>query len=211
MRMKNPAHPGLLVKDHLDDLELSVAAAAAGLGVTRQRLSRLTKAQSAITADMALRLEAALGGEADFWLLMQAAYDLARFRKRNVAAGIERFTQQKVASLCKTSTIDLHSVGCRWISPYARLGSSRRITCRLSGRGAKGPPSGETNGCKRSANVGRSRIETTFTEAWGRDTSAGETFLVKLTESRLHRSDHPPGAICKRWAPPCFGSSDKVL
>jgi antitoxin HigA-1 len=97
MRMKNPAHPGLLAKDNLDDLGLSVAGAAAGLGVTRQRLSRLTKGQSAITSDMALRLEAALGGEADFWLRMQAAYDLAQSRKRNVAAGIERFTQKKVA------------------------------------------------------------------------------------------------------------------
>jgi addiction module HigA family antidote len=95
--MKNPAHPGQLVKDNLDDLGLSVASAAAGLGVTRQRLSRLTKGQSAITPDMALRLEAALGGEADFWLRMQATYDLAQSRKRNVAAGIERFTQQKVA------------------------------------------------------------------------------------------------------------------
>jgi plasmid maintenance system antidote protein VapI len=46
---------------------------------------------------MALRLEAALGGEAGFWLRMQAAYDLAQSRKRDVAAGIERFTQKKVA------------------------------------------------------------------------------------------------------------------
>ena len=97
MRMKSPAHPGLLVKDNLDDLGLSVASAAAGLGVTRQQLHRVISGQSAITPDMALRLEAALGGEADFWLRMQAAYDLAQSRKRDVAAGIERFTQKKVA------------------------------------------------------------------------------------------------------------------
>jgi addiction module HigA family antidote len=78
MRMKNPAHPGLLVKDNLDDLGLSVASAAAGLGVTRQQLHRVISGKSAITPDMALRLEAALGGEADFWLRMQAAYDLAQ-------------------------------------------------------------------------------------------------------------------------------------
>jgi addiction module HigA family antidote len=97
MRMKNPAHPGLLVKDNLDDLGLSVASAAAGLGVTRQQLHRVIGGQSAVTSDMALRLEAALGGEADFWLRMQAAYDLAQSRKREVAAGITRFTQNRVA------------------------------------------------------------------------------------------------------------------
>ena len=97
MRMKSPAHPCLLVKDNLDDLGLSVASAAAGLGVTRQQLNRVISGQSAITPDMALRLEAALGGEAGFWLRMQAACDLAQSRKRDVAAGIERFTQKKVA------------------------------------------------------------------------------------------------------------------
>jgi addiction module HigA family antidote len=95
--MKNPAHPGLLVKDNLDDLGLSVASATAGLGVTRQQLHRVISGQSAITPDMALRLKAALGGEAEFWLCMQAAYDLAQSRKREVATGIARFTQQKVA------------------------------------------------------------------------------------------------------------------
>ncbi len=59
--MKTPAHPGLLVKDNLDDLGLFVANAAAGLGVTRQQLHRVIGGQSAITPDMALRLEAALG------------------------------------------------------------------------------------------------------------------------------------------------------
>jgi antitoxin HigA-1 len=97
MRMMSPAHPGLLVKDNLDDLGLSVASAAAGLGVTRQRLHRVISGQSVITPDLALRLEAALAGEADFWLRMQAAYDLAQAGKRKVAAGIARFTQQKVA------------------------------------------------------------------------------------------------------------------
>jgi addiction module HigA family antidote len=44
-----------------------VAAAAAGMRVTRQQLHRVISGQSTITPDMALRLEAALGGEADFW------------------------------------------------------------------------------------------------------------------------------------------------
>jgi addiction module HigA family antidote len=58
-------------------LGLSVAEAAAGLQVTRQQLYKVIQGQSAITPDMALRLEAAVGGSADWWVRMQAAYDLA--------------------------------------------------------------------------------------------------------------------------------------
>ena len=39
--MKNPAHPGALIKDDIEALGLSVAEAAAGLGVTRQQLYRV--------------------------------------------------------------------------------------------------------------------------------------------------------------------------
>jgi addiction module HigA family antidote len=81
MVMKNPAHPGALLKDDIEALGLSVAATAKGLGVTRQQLYRVINGESAITPDMALRLEKALGGGADFWLRMQSAYDLAQARK----------------------------------------------------------------------------------------------------------------------------------
>ena len=94
MPMKNPPHPGLLVKDNLDDLGLSVAAAAAGLQVTRQQLYKVIQGQSAITPDMALRLEAAFGGSADWWVRMQAAYELAQARERKTTPRIERFKPQ---------------------------------------------------------------------------------------------------------------------
>ena len=97
MPIKNPPQPGLLVKDNLDDLSLSVAAAAAGLHVTRQQLYKVIQGQSAITPDMALRLEAAFGGSADWWVRMQAAYELAQVRERKSTPRIERFKPQKVA------------------------------------------------------------------------------------------------------------------
>jgi addiction module HigA family antidote len=80
MPMKNPAHPGSLLKDDLDALGLSIAEAARGLGVTRQQLYNVVSGKSAVTPEMALRLEQAIGGSADHWLRMQAAYDLARLR-----------------------------------------------------------------------------------------------------------------------------------
>ena len=80
--MKNPPHPGRLVKDNIEELGLSVAAAAEGLGVTRQQLYKIIKEESAISPEMAVRLEKAIGSSADAWLRMQAAYDIAQVRLR---------------------------------------------------------------------------------------------------------------------------------
>jgi len=84
MPMKNPPHPGLGLRDDLEELGLSVAGAAVGLGVTRQQLYNVLKGKSAISPDMALRLEKALGGTAESWLTLQTAYDLAQARLRLV-------------------------------------------------------------------------------------------------------------------------------
>lgn len=83
MDMKNPVHPGLLVKECLEDLGLSVAEAAKGLGVTRQQLHKVVAQKSSVTPEMAFRLEKAFGGVADTWLKMQMNYDLAQVRGRS--------------------------------------------------------------------------------------------------------------------------------
>jgi addiction module HigA family antidote len=88
--MKNPAHPGLLLRDDLEELNLSVAEAARGLGVTRQQLYNVINGRSAVTPEMALRLEKAIGGSADHWLRMQAAYDLAQLRMRPDPIDVKR-------------------------------------------------------------------------------------------------------------------------
>ena len=93
--MKNPAHPGALLKDDIEALGYSVAAAAKGLGVTRQQLYRVINGENAVTPTMALRLEKALGGEADFWLRMQAAYDLAQARQHHARLDIKPFVEYR--------------------------------------------------------------------------------------------------------------------
>ena len=90
MPMKNPAHPGLLIKDDLEALALSTAAAAKGLGVTRQQLHNVITGRSSISPEMALRLERGIGGTADHWLRMQIAYDLAQARLRNENLVVKR-------------------------------------------------------------------------------------------------------------------------
>ncbi len=58
-RMHNPAHPGEVLREYLG--ELTVTNAAAKLGVSRVALSRILNGTNGISADMALRLEDALG------------------------------------------------------------------------------------------------------------------------------------------------------
>lgn len=80
--MKNPPHPGLGLRDDIDALGLSVAEAAEALGVTRQQLYNVLNGKSAVTPEMAIRLEKGIGGAAGAWLRLQAAYDLAQTRRR---------------------------------------------------------------------------------------------------------------------------------
>ena len=94
MPMKNPAHPGLLLKDDLEELGLSVAEAAKGLGVTRQQLYNVINGRSAITPEMAIRLEKGVGSNADHWLRLQAAYELAQLRMRDDPIEVKRFARK---------------------------------------------------------------------------------------------------------------------
>ena len=83
MAMLSPPHPGRLVRQEcIEPLGLSVTDAASVLGVTRQALNNLVNAKSGISAEMALRLAKAFGGDAETWLRLQMAYDLAQVRKR---------------------------------------------------------------------------------------------------------------------------------
>ena len=91
MLMKNPPHPGLGLRDEFDALAITVAQAADGLGVTRQQLYRVMKGESAITPEMAIRLEQGVGSSADTWLRMQLAYDLAQARRRTEGIKVRKF------------------------------------------------------------------------------------------------------------------------
>ena len=83
MPMKNPPHPGRGIQlNCLEPLGLSVTDAARILGVARHTLSRLLNGHAGISAEMAIRLEKAGWSNAEFWMRLQAAYDLAQARKR---------------------------------------------------------------------------------------------------------------------------------
>ena len=97
MPMKNPPHPGRLIKDEIEALGLSVAKAAEGLGVTRQQLYRIINGECAISAEMAVRLERGLGSSAAAWLRMQMNYDLAQIQKRADELSVKKLKPNEVA------------------------------------------------------------------------------------------------------------------
>lgn len=94
MRMHNPAHPGALITDILENGNLSVGntvtALAKHLGVMRAALSKVINGKAAVFAEMAPRLQDALGVGADLWLRMQMQRDLwvASKKKRVKVAGL---------------------------------------------------------------------------------------------------------------------------
>ena len=79
--MHNPAHPGEVLREFLPK-DRSLGEIAGHLGVSRQALSALLNGRAGVSAEMALRLEAALATSAEMWVQMQANYDLWQARQQ---------------------------------------------------------------------------------------------------------------------------------
>jgi antitoxin HigA-1 len=92
MRMKNPPHPGDLIRTEvLEPLGLTVSRAAEILKVRRATLSDLLSGKTSLTPEMALRIEKAFGPEMDHLLRMQLAYDIAQTRRHSREFNIKRY------------------------------------------------------------------------------------------------------------------------
>ena len=78
-----PTHPGEFIRaEILDELGLSVSAAADALGVRRATLSDLLNGKAGLSPEMALRIEKAFGVDMEMLLRMQAWYDTTAMRRR---------------------------------------------------------------------------------------------------------------------------------
>jgi len=74
MPMKNPQHPGRIVRqERIEPLGSSVTAGARALGLSRNAQSEPVNERRGIAPEMAIRLDKAFGGGADTWHRMQAA------------------------------------------------------------------------------------------------------------------------------------------
>lgn len=88
MPMYDPPHPGEMIRDILEDKEVrwTVTECAQRLNVARNTLSRLLNGRIGISPRMALALERVGWSNADHWMRLQAAYDLAQERRKNADA-----------------------------------------------------------------------------------------------------------------------------
>ena len=92
MPMKNPPPPGGLIRRQvIQPLGLSVSRAAAVLGVTRQALSLLLNERTDLSLQMALRIEKAFGPKMDHLMRMQLAYNLAAQRAQEDQIRVKRY------------------------------------------------------------------------------------------------------------------------
>lgn len=84
---RNPPHPGAHLADSLELKSLSVAEAAEVLGVERAELDEVLAERAPMTAELAVRLQAAGWPRAILWMRLQADYDLVQARRRLVRSG----------------------------------------------------------------------------------------------------------------------------
>ena len=78
-----PVHPGeILLEEFLKPLKISQNRLGRGLGVSPRRINEIIHGKRSITADTALRLSRYFGTSAEFWLGLQADYDLDMAKDR---------------------------------------------------------------------------------------------------------------------------------
>jgi addiction module HigA family antidote len=89
---EKPAASRHSIKDAcLEPLGLSVTEAANALGIARHTLSRVLNGHAGISPEMAIRLEKAGWSNADHWLRLQTAYDLAQARQHERGIKVRRY------------------------------------------------------------------------------------------------------------------------
>jgi addiction module HigA family antidote len=90
-----PIHPGeVLREEFLQPMRLTAYAVARACGVPRTRIERLAREETPVTADSALRLARYFGTTPEFWMGMQAQYDLERAQDE-AAAELRRIVPMK--------------------------------------------------------------------------------------------------------------------
>jgi addiction module HigA family antidote len=75
--MHSPAHPGEILREmYLKPMKVSITEAADALGVSRKHVSAIVNGRAPVTPDMAMRLAAVFGTDAQLWVNLQAQHDL---------------------------------------------------------------------------------------------------------------------------------------
>ncbi|MBE9122379.1 HigA family addiction module antidote protein [Tychonema sp. LEGE 07199] len=75
-RKARPVHPGEVISDVLEDIEMTQTRFAEILGVSRRSVNEIVLGQRPITVDMAIRIGKALGNGPQLWLNLQQKVDI---------------------------------------------------------------------------------------------------------------------------------------
>ena len=93
--MKYPPHPGGVIRRQIvTPLGLTVTSAAKVLRVSRPAISNLLNERVSLTAEMAIRLEKAFGVDMETLMALQHAFDVAAARARAASIRVARFKPQ---------------------------------------------------------------------------------------------------------------------
>ena len=76
MMLRRAVHPGLVLKDELKERNITPTALARQIDVPPNRIGQIIAGKRSVTADTALRLGRWFGTDPQFWLNLQAHYDL---------------------------------------------------------------------------------------------------------------------------------------
>jgi addiction module HigA family antidote len=93
---RTPIHPGEILREELELLDISAAEFARQLNVPTNRITGILNEDRAVTADTALRLGHWFGTSAEMWLNMQKLYEL-RLAEQEVGAEIRKLPKRKAA------------------------------------------------------------------------------------------------------------------
>lgn len=95
---RRPMHPGAIIKrDILPSLELSVTAAAKALGMTPKTLNDILEKRKPLSAIRCLKVSRLFGSSPEFWMRLQADYDLKKVQQNKKAmARVERIVPVKL-------------------------------------------------------------------------------------------------------------------
>jgi addiction module HigA family antidote len=93
-----PIPPGeILLEEFLRPMEISQNRLARDIDIPVSRIAEIIRGRRAITADTALRLGEYFGMSAEFWLNLQASYDLRRLRAKGWDAIRRRIRPREAA------------------------------------------------------------------------------------------------------------------
>lgn len=90
---RTPIHPGEILADELDEIDLKSSHLAKAIGVEANRISQIINGKRAITADTSLRLGKYFGQSEDFWLDLQKQYELDLARQE-LGEALSRIAQR---------------------------------------------------------------------------------------------------------------------